>query len=76
VLGDSWNFEWWRISMEHVPRFAGRYKSGFHAETSELVTPKDKSGLAEDHVAADRGIGWRWRIPGMLPLSIQDDHGA
>ena len=25
------------------------FQSGFHTETSELVTPEDKSGHAEDH---------------------------
>jgi hypothetical protein len=30
----------------------GSYKSGFHAEASKLVTPKDKSGHAEDHGVA------------------------
>ena len=35
----------------------GARQLGFHTETSELVTPKDKSGLAEDHVGAGRRTG-------------------
>lgn len=31
--------------------------SGFHTETSELVTPEDQSGLAGDHGTADRRNG-------------------